>query len=348
MRTILALSAITMIALGSTAQSYTAVQSATLQHDGVETVYYGNGAFAAAYAAAADTLDVIYLSGGSFVNPGEIKKSITVYGAGFEADPDSPVQRTYVQGQFNLNPTEDTKVNGCHFEGICFESHINIQRVVIDEIDKHVYNIDFIKCEFQDLNINAVSHFVTVRQCYARGYIRGNNVCAVQSLVIQNCFIGARVYDFPTTVNALSSVLVDHCILPYTYLYSSYEHGPYVYTNSIINGSHASGSVSSGATINGCLYIGHSELGDGRSGTANYFLNDWADVFTDGDNATYATTRTFEVKEDLIGVDGQPIGVVGGIGWRKFTSLPRVTDLETVLSEDGKSVKVTIKADVPE
>ncbi len=342
---LLTASAVTL-AFGMNAETYSSIQSATLQHEGTEQVFYGNGAFAAAYAAAADTLDVIYLSAGSFSNPGQIKKSITVYGVGFEADPESDIQRTYVAGDCVLNPdTDESNVNGCHFEGIAFEGNFNVNRVQVDGVDKHVHNLSIIKCETGHINLSAPTHYTTIRQSRLRGVLAGNNTCAAQSLVAQNCFIQGRVYNFPVTVDALSSVLIDHCIL--TLDSYNQSHGPYVYSNCIVDAHHYT-QIESGATINGTVYFGRNDLGVGKQGSGNYFLSNWAEVFTDAENIDYTAERTFTVNEELVGVDGEPVGVVGGKGWHKFTSLPRIKELGADLSEDGKTLTVTIKADVPE
>lgn len=336
------------------AQSYTSVPSATLEHNGEVTVYYGAAAFAAAYQAAADTLDVIYLSAGEFNNPGVIQKSITVYGVGFETDPATSVLRTSIVGGLGITPAEGKKVGGCHFEGIWFDSDFRVNRVTVNEEDLHVYNTSLIRCGVNGaIRLQAPTHFTTIRQCRVTGNISGSgndNYGAAQSLLITNCHIGGRIFNFPVSVTNMSSVVVDHCVLSYR-VYADYYHGPYFYNNTIFTADYYGGQVSEGATLNYCVYYGRDNYPDRCSGVGNYFgIRDWANVFTEPDKATpnYDETRTFAVKEELVGSDGTPVGVAGGFGWHKFPSLPRVTELSTALSEDAKKVTVTIKADVPE
>ena len=83
-------------------------------------------------------------------------------------------------------------------------------------------------------------------------------------------------------------------------------------------------------------------------GNNNYFITNLSNIFTDANNWNYAAERTFAVSEELVGLDGTPCGVTGGLGCHKFTSLPRVTEMNSVLSDDAKTLQVTIKADVPE
>ena len=133
------------------------IPSATLQHGASRTVFYGNSAFAAAYQAAADTLDVIYLSSGTFTNPGEIKKSITVYGVGFEADPATNVEPTAVRDNFIINPEEGSKTNGIHLEGIYFYNDFQVKAAVVSDQQQHVHHLTLVKCSFNNLALSATS-----------------------------------------------------------------------------------------------------------------------------------------------------------------------------------------------
>ena len=325
------------------------IPSATLQHGASRTVFYGNSAFAAAYQAAADTLDVIYLSSGTFTNPGEIKKSITVYGVGFEADPATNIEPTRVQDAFYINPAEGAKVNGIHLEGIYFYSDFQVKAAVVDEQQQHVHHLTIVKCTFNNLTLSAATHDTNVRQCYIRGSVGGggNNGNPAQNLILQNCFIqGWCCINLPTTAEKLSSAVIDHCILTAAEEYNDRRHGAFTYTNSIIRHSRY-GFVASGATVNGCVYVS-SSLPGGVMGNNNYFITNLSSIFTDANNWNYAAERTFAVSEELVGLDDTPCGVAGGLGWHKFTSLPRVTEMNSVLSDDAKTLQVTIKADVPE
>lgn len=326
------------------------IPSATLQHGASRTVFYGNSAFAAAYQAAADTLDVIYLSSGTFTNPGEIKKSITVYGVGFEADPETNVEPTCVQDAFYINPAEGAKVNGIHLEGIYFYSDFQVKAAVVDEQQQHVHHLTIVKCSFNNLTLSAATHDTNVRQCYIRGSVGGdgNNGNPAQNLILQNCFVAGRCcVNFPITAEKLSSCVIDHCILTsFNNNYHTAYHGPFTYTNSIIRTSYGS-YVPAGGTVNGCVYSSN-KLPDGVMGNNNYFITDFDLLFEDEASWNYSTERTFAVKENLVGLDGEPCGVAGGLGWHKYTSLPRVTEMSSTLSDDAKTLQVTIKADVPE
>ena len=85
-------------------------QVATLQHGNQTMVFYGIDAFVQAYNAAADTLDVITLSGGEF-NSTTISKSIAIYGAGCEDDSITGTQRTVLNG-ITLVPADGLNGDG--------------------------------------------------------------------------------------------------------------------------------------------------------------------------------------------------------------------------------------------
>ena len=74
---------------------------AMLSHSGLHTPYYGTDALVDAYAAAQNG-DIITLSPGVF-NACEIRKSITIRGAGMMTDSVAGTLRTTINGNFKLH-----------------------------------------------------------------------------------------------------------------------------------------------------------------------------------------------------------------------------------------------------
>ena len=93
---------LSIIALCSTmwAGAQNEILTAVLHHGSDTKSFTGVNAFIQANAAADDG-DVITLSPGSF-NVSDIKKSITVYGAGFEKNDAADTEVSVVSGQLNI------------------------------------------------------------------------------------------------------------------------------------------------------------------------------------------------------------------------------------------------------
>lgn len=89
--------------------------SAVLQHGEEVSVYKGSTGLQQAYAAASDG-DVITLSKGTFyaVN---IEKSLTIYGAGFEANEETKTDITTINATLNVGKADDV-IEGFHIEGV--------------------------------------------------------------------------------------------------------------------------------------------------------------------------------------------------------------------------------------
>ena len=85
------------------------------------SAFYGAAALANAVNAAEPTGDIIVLSSGTFNNPGEIKKSVSIYGQGHEGS-----DRTIIRDKLSLRPSEAGSIDNIHLEGLYLENHFNI------------------------------------------------------------------------------------------------------------------------------------------------------------------------------------------------------------------------------
>ncbi|MBO4444288.1 MAG: hypothetical protein J5814_05945 [Bacteroidaceae bacterium] len=340
---------LSVVALAFTLAGYAQlsdVVSATLVNGETSQVFYGINSFKEALAAADQTGSTIVLSAGIFSNPGEFTKSVKVYGVGFLPDTEHNIYETTVQNGITVRSNDDfTPV--VHFEGVYFGGDINLQGT------QTIKGTEVVKCSFGGLGFGVEAENTIIRQCYMRGGSSAGKRL-IKSLLFINSYVGGRVYDFADT----STLLFDHCVMPYSdsYYYGRY-HGPYVYMNCII-GQRDNGSITSGATLYNCVgYQSAMSCGNTNVTVGNYDIGlwqNWKNLFVDEqDNLDFflagtTTPRTWELKEPTVyvGNDGKPCGVVDGEHpWNTTPSVPVIVSA----SVDAKSVpgklKVNIKAE---
>ena len=111
---------------------------ATLNHEGTISTYYGASALQQAYNAATHG-DVITLSSGSFLGT-DIKKAITLRGAGMQMDTVSHTEPTVITNNFNID-ISDTVSHRLTIEGIYSNQSIKVNTLK---------NAMFLKCRFYD------------------------------------------------------------------------------------------------------------------------------------------------------------------------------------------------------
>lgn len=160
-----------------------------------------------------------------------------------------------------------------------------------------------------------------------------NEYTTVKNLYVSNSHINQIV-----GLSSTSTGQIDHCIV------TGYINMPFLFTNSILYNS-----LPASATSKNNLFVGNAQVGDG----VQDMNNNWTGVANagvyavDGEDGTYATDKTFELKypNKYVGTDGTQIGLYGGnYAWNKIPCLPRITEsnIDTKTSADGK-LKVSIK-----
>ncbi len=319
-------------------------QMATLQHGDQTLVFYGIDAFEQAYAAAADTLDVITLSSGEFNNSGYFSKSITVYGAGFEDDETTGTARTYINGTIYLRPADTEDEDGNIIKGGRHVNGVHLEGLYIDGVycennnDVPISNLSIVKCRLlRGITFRTPSYDCSIRQSviyyddyYSAGII-GN--CLATNLLISNCWIQGGVNSFDNA----STIKVDHCICMY------FNYGPYEYTNNIMFGNLYTGAIARNNVFIGYEYTDDiSENNWGNLATAGVFA-------AEGEDGSYAAEKDFALKypKKHVGTDGTEIGLHGGTyAWNKIPLIPRITsyELDTSNAANG-TIKVSIKAE---
>lgn len=118
---------------------------ATLNHEGTISTYYGASALQQAYNAATHG-DVITLSSGSFLGT-DIKKAITLRGAGMQIDTVSHTEPTVITNNFTID-ISDTLSHRLTIEGIYSNQTIRVNTLK---------NAMFLKCRFYDFGYSSQS-----------------------------------------------------------------------------------------------------------------------------------------------------------------------------------------------
>ena len=302
--------------------------------EGDPTVFYGIDALKNAYNAAEDG-SVITLTSGLFNPPGDIKKSISIYGAGFEDGITEGVKRTNINGTIRLYAeAEGGSLQSPRLEGLFVNGNIEV---------KQVTGLTVAKCQFGGFSVIGTGvESALVRQCYLTGSVNGGNYL-INSLTVKNCYI-SRINASLITDDA-NRVLFDHCLLPADEWRQT--HAAATYTNCIIANSYSNDGIASGAYSQKNIYA-RSGIHEGVISENDWFGINFSTLFGDGvNNAGYTAERTFILADPdtYKGTDGTPVGVTGGdFPWYKAPSTPYVKNLNATV--DGINLDVDYDAGV--
>lgn len=337
-----------LMALAATVSLFAQAQTtdapmATLQHGDQTTVFLGRMAFRQAYAAAADSADVITLSSGYFLVPNLIEKSISIYGAGMEDDTVTGTKATVMSGDLRFKPKDITdedgnvipagcRINGSHIEGIRCSGSIMFD----DNNHARTEKVTIAKCNVGVIQFCTTPETVTIRQCEI-GTLIGNRESDIRGVYVTNCHI--NTIDLYTHFN--STLHVNHCIIR-----KGIPNIVGLFTNNILYESPASGSTVKNNifAFSGALTAGVQSDGSNWLNTAN------AGIYAaEGEDGTYAADKTFELKypKKYIGTDGTQVGLHGGdYPWNKIPCTPRIVEsaVDTHTSADGR-LRVNIKVE---
>ncbi|MBP5257512.1 MAG: hypothetical protein J6Z41_02065 [Prevotella sp.] len=315
------------------AQNSSQIASAILQKaEGGPIIYYGVDALKDAYNAADETGGTITLTSGTFNSPGEIKKSVAIYGVGFEDNVYEGMQRTIISNYVTfISDTEGNVLQNAKLEGVFVNAAIYINKVS---------SLTIAKCQFNGLVFNGAAVEVEgmlVRQCYINGGVDAYNNM-IDGLTINNCYISGWV---GRTI-AGSQILFNHCLLT---PYSSYtDNSIATYTNCIINDN---GTLGANSYAEKNIFT-HMDVNPSNVTSVGNYAVDESSLFGDGVNSVgYTTARTFTLAapDTYKGTDGTTVGLTGGdYPWYKVPSLPYVKDLNATVN--GTNLDVDYKAGV--
>ena len=331
------------------------VQYALLQHGDNITSFKGSTALSEAVAAADDG-DVITVSQGIFTGDIYIKKSISIYGAGFEEDAVAGTEKTETTGQIFIGADDtNTTISQVHFEGMCITGNYYTRLYVGN--NSPVSNLSISKCNVSSyIWVSRDVDQITIDNSVINSLCGSDKTRTVGNLLIKNTYITNVVID----LSLESSVLIDHCIQAGNY-------GPkdntaqFRYTNCIFVASGSSNSSNNqpyhnslGSTLDHCIYNTTNTTGYYYGivlRTDNTVIKDCiavqiSDIFNDASDGTYSATRTFELQNpnEWIGTDGTQIGILGGEGFSKVPSTPVVKNLSPTV--EGSILKISYEAEV--
>lgn len=301
---------------------------ATLSHEGKVSVFYSANALKEAYEAAVNG-DVITLSSGGFNSPGDIKKNITIRGAGMMFDDNM----TVVLGDFNLRTNEaNDSIHQFTAEGIYFTGQVKIRDTT---------NPILAKCKIKALDgqtsygsdrIKHVNIFHSIiDDCSISGgdtdyiisnsYLKTNNMDG--NMNVQNCVIEA-----PSKSSTLG-------------FYGLMSNSVLIYNNYISTSS---------AVVRNCICVGSKSnfftSDNDVIAYENKILSEDTEIFKEG-TTTYELTDAN--KTAWIGSDGTEIGMHGGqFPFTTQLSNPQITKFEVAPKTDSEgklSVKIEVKAD---
>lgn len=322
------------------------IRTATLVHGDKTSVYYGASALSQAYNDAADKGDKIILSPGVF-NGITIKKSISVYGVGFETDTISSAEPT-TANYIYISSTTETDAYGneidsypeVYLEGIFMPYIYNTKEGFRVEASKNsgvLNNLVMKKCKvWGQFQILTSTNNCTFKQCVIRGTTNLNKKITLSDnnnqLNFQNCWILQSLGGSLT-----GTITYNHCIITDVYD-SGYAH----YTNCVIKKS-----LPSDCTAYNNIFTTNS-IGTNISGEGNYVNIPLSSIFAaENEDGTYEANKDFALRypDVHVGTDGTEIGINGGLyPFDRIPSTPRILesniDLET--TSDGK-LNVSLK-----
>lgn len=182
------------------------------------------------------------------------------------------------------------------------------------------------------------------------GDIGGNENYLTDNLRVFNCWVGGRAISFPTNETRMSTVLLDHCLINKYYNSSYYgensPQGPYRFTNCIIRQN-----IAGGASVENCILFWYTAAPTDITMSNCVYARGKAYIayfVEDVDNMDYNATRTYKLLDEYktAGTDGTEIGMNGGYGWVKTSSVPRITEISVGKQTDTEGIlKVTLKAE---
>lgn len=301
---------------------------ATLNHEGTISTYYGASALQQAYNAATHG-DVITLSSGSFLGT-DIKKAITLRGAGMQVDTVSHTEPTVITNNFTID-ISDTLSHRLTIEGIYSNQTIKVGTLK---------NAMFLKCRFDEFTYSSSS----------------------SSKMVDLNFIHCRIADYVIIING--SAAFTNCVVNSITQYNNNNGSPISLTNCYTK----SGPSLSSSEFKNCIIFGGSS-GTSSSTyynnlyihTSNYSLrspNNTNVEIQDTDQRIQFLTGDYSDDKDYVltdavralikGTDGTEVGIYGGsLPYDPTPTNPQITKFNVAAKStaDGKlSVDIEVNS----
>lgn len=308
---------------------------ATLSHNGAITTYYGASALRDAYAKAV-VGDIITLSSGTFTAV-DIKKAITLRGAGTGVDNLTQAEPTIIQGDFTIQ-TDKPKLTT--IEGIYSNNTVTFYNS----------NITFLKSRFkiiQSYYSSDDSSILSFIHCRITELLRIPSYCYTSVSCVNSIIIFPENKDYGT-----SNFEFNNCIV-YRGKWAGQDLYRATFKNSILIVTTAVAMESSN--------LFNNTLGLYTDGTANIFSNSTNSTNTQVKGfstvfktftSSYSDSETFELtdaaKAKYLGKDGTQVGIYGGnMPFDGTPTNPQITkcNVAAKTTADGKlSVDIEVQS----
>lgn len=300
---------------------------ATLNHEGTISTYYGASALQQAYNAATHG-DVITLSSGSFLGM-NIKKAITLRGAGMQMDTVSHTEPTVITNNFDID-ISDTVSHRLTIEGIYNNQTINVGTLK---------NAMFLKCRFYNFGYSSSSSSKMVDLNFIHCRIAKNIDIRRGSASFTNCVIN-NINDYG---NDNSPLTLTNC-----YTKASPNQSNSEFKNCIIVNTYGGTST---CTYYNNLYVAesNSNLNSPNNTNVKILNTDERIKFLTGDysdDKDYVLTDA--VRALIKGTDGTEVGIHGGnLPYDPTPTNPQITKFNVAAKStvDGKlSVDIEVNS----
>ena len=288
------------------------------------SAFYGAAALANAVNAAEPYGDIIVLSSGTFNNPGEIKKSVSIYGQGHEG-PD----RTIIRDKLSLRPSEAGSIDNIHLEGLYLENHFNILN---DGNRSPISGLTVVKCHITGIFFYMDSNDVILRNCVIQGDFKTYpGSYTATNMLIENCWKDGGSFNVFTTE---STITVKNSIFSHRAL-SGFDGSSAACKATFENSVIAVYSLAAGSTATNCVLLNANTSANDMTTTNCWEVSSVSDAFTNAESLVYTEGSVPTVKADYVGTDNTPVGITGGnYPWSVIPSQP-IVNFETTLEQDN-------------
>ena len=279
--------------------------------------YSGINALTNAVNAAEASGDLIILGSGTFNVPGEINKSVSIYGQGFE----DASTRTYLNNKLQYRSTGEGSLDNIHLEGLYISNHLNLLN---DGSRSPMNNLTIEKCFITGMFLYMDNNGTTIRNCVMQGDLKSYpGDYKATNMLIENCWKDGGSFNHFTTD---SEITIKNSIF-YCRSISGFDNSSAfinaTYENSVI----ASCSLATNSTAKNCVLIGVSSANAITTDCTN--ATSVEDVFENVTTLTYSPGTVPTLKSNYTG-----IGITAGdYAWNTTPSQPTL-NFETTLVKD--------------
>lgn len=302
---------VTFIANQVSAQQVTALHSTS-----GETMFYGSQSFVDAYNQAVDG-DTLYLSGGSFIPPAMVDKTVLIFGAGYHPEYTTATLPSQISASFSMGSNADN----LYLEGLLFAS--DVQAINTDDLN----GVSIRRCRIEgnllvQSGIGLNSNF-GVSESIIEGYV---DISALTSSSFANSFLGDRIIN--ASGNLFSNNLFFHASTSTGTNKALYNIQNCTVVNNIFvaySNYHVTSPVSEGNIFeNNVFTVSNIAFGTAPILNNNYFDYGMDEVFVDQTAADFSFDDDYHLlqPEVLVGNDGTQVGVYGGLFPLKEGGIP--------------------------